>query len=262
MTAGLVLGALRHDRWIVLGGLVAVILLAWAYLLLGAGVDREMMDMGGGRMMAMAPAWTPGYAALVFVMWAIMMLAMMLPGATPVFLLVAALERKRSAAGGRAPAATALFGLGYAAVWFGFSGLATALQWSLDRFDLLTAGMAAGSAMLAGAVLVAAGIYQWMPLKDRCLSHCRSPLDFLLHHWRPGAWGALRSGFGHGAFCLGCCWMLMALLFVGGLMNLLWVAGLALLVLVEKTVPGGPRVGRFVGAALVVWGVVTLTGAA
>ena len=153
-------------------------------------------------------------------------------------------------------------GKGYLAVWLAFAAAATTLQWALDEAGLLSETMAFGNIVLAGSVLVAAGVYQWTPLKEACLRHCRSPLDFLLFHWRDGALGAVGSGVGHGFFCLGCCWMLMALLFVGGIMNLAWIAGIALLVLIEKTLPWGGRISRLTGAVLVVWGAVTLAAAA
>ena len=243
---------LRRDRAVVLAGLVAVIMLAWAYLILGAGIEMDEMDMGGGQIMMMAPPWTFGYAALIFLMWAIMMVAMMLPSAAPTILLVTALGRDRIA-----PVAVP-FAFGYLLVWIGFSLAATALQFGLDRGGVLSETMATSSAALAGIVLIVAGAYQWTPLKQACLRHCRSPLAFLLGRWRQGAWGAVTNGMRHGLFCLGCCWMLMVLLFVGGLMNLLWVGALALLVLIEKTLPWGGRTSRATGAALVVWGVVTL----
>jgi predicted metal-binding membrane protein len=122
--------------------------------------------------------------------------------------------------------------------------------------------MALANRVTAGIVLIVAGVYQWTPLKETCLRHCRSPLDFLLFHWREGPLGVLLSGLGHGAFCLGCCWMLMALLFVGGIMNLAWIAAIALLVLVEKTLPWGGWMGRLIGVVLVLWGAGTLAMAA
>ena len=198
---------------------------------------------------------TPGYAALIFLMWAIMMVAMMLPSAAPTILLVAALAR------GRSMPSAGLFTLGYVLVWIGFSLVATLLQWGLDKAGMLSETMAASSAVIAGIVLIAAGVYQWTPLKQACLRHCRTPLAFLTHHWRQGAAGAVTNGVRHGLFCLGCCWTLMVLLFVGGLMNLLWIAGLAFLVLIEKTLPWGGRMSRVTGAALVAWGAVTLVGA-
>jgi predicted metal-binding membrane protein len=260
MSAPLLDTLLRHDRAVVLTSLAGVVAIAWLYLVLGAGIEMEMMDMGGGQMMAMAPAWTPGYAGLIFLMWAIMMVAMMLPSAAPTILLVAKIARNRRSAGNAVPT-TGWFTVGYIVVWVGFSLAATLLQWGLDRFGLLSEAMASQSVAIAGLILVAAGLYQWTPLKQTCLRHCRSPLDFLVRYWRKAAWGGAVIGMRHGLFCLGCCWMLMALLFVGGLMNLLWVAALALLVLIEKTLPWGGRMSRLTGAVLTVWGVVTLTGA-
>lgn len=258
MTAGIFLVPLRHDRAVVLGSLVVVIALAWTYLLLGAGIPMEMMDMGGGQVMAMPPEWTFGYAVVVFVMWAVMMVAMMLPSAAPVTLLVASIARKRADAGAAAGVSTALFVLGYLVVWLVFAIAGTALQLVFDEAGLLSETMAFGNTVLAGGVLVAAGVYQWTPLKEACLRHCRSPLEFLMFHWREGTLGSLTAGVRHGVFCLGCCWMLMALLFVGGIMNLLWIGAIALLVLVEKTLPWGGRMSRVTGALLVAWGIITL----
>ena len=242
MTGAWFFAVLRRDHAVVLGSLAFVVLLAWAYLLLGAGVGLEMMDMGGGQMMAMSPKWSFACGLVILVMWAVMMLAMMLPSAAPVTLLVASVARKRAAAGGAVRPTTALFVFGYLAVWLAFAAAATTLQWALDEAGLLSETMAFGNIVLAGSVLVAAGVYQRTPLKEACLRHCRSPLDFILFHWRDDALGAVASRIGHGFFCLGCCWMLMALLFVGGIMNVAWIAGIALLVLIEKTLPWGRRV--------------------
>ena len=260
--AGALSALLRHDRAVVFGSLTFVIVLAWAYLLAGAGVGMETMDMGGGQIMAMAPEWTPAYGLVVFLMWAVMMVAMMLPSAAPVTLLVAAIARKRREAGGAPGMSTAPFVAGYLGVWFGFAAAATVLQWRLDAAGQLSETMALASVVVAGGVLILAGLYQRTPLKEACLKHCRSPLSFLMQHWRDGALGALASGARHGVFCFGCCWMLMVLLFVGGIMNLAWIAGIALLVLVEKTLPWGGRMGRATGAVLVVWGALTLAMAA
>ena len=256
MTGGALPALLRRDRAVVLSGLAAVVVLAWAYLLFGAGIKMEMMDMGGRQMMAMSPEWTLGYGALIFVMWVAMMVAMMLPSAAPAILLAAALDRRRSTAS--APQQGMLFASGYLLVWSAFSLLATLLQWGLDEAGLLSGTMAAGNRILAGAVLVAAGAYEWTPLKNTCLAHCRSPIAFLLQHWRQGRLGAVVTGMRHGLFCLGCCWILMALLFVGGLMNLLWVAAIALLVLIEKTAPWGGRMARITGVVLAIWGAAAL----
>jgi predicted metal-binding membrane protein len=255
MSAELLSGLLRHDRAIALGALAAVIAAAWAYLLLGAGIEMDMMDMGGGQMMAMLPEWSPRYAGLIFIMWVVMMAAMMLPSAAPTILLVGALFRNR---GGAVPGRTALFASGYLLVWCGFSLAATLLQCGLDEAGLLSETMAVGNAVVASVVLVAAGVYQWTPLKDTCLTHCRSPADFLVRHWRRGAFGAVWTGLHHGVFCLGCCWMLMMLLFVGGLMDLAWVAAITLLVLLEKTIPWGDRMTRLSGAVLALWGAANL----
>ncbi len=252
MTADLLSGLLRHDRAVVLGGLLTVAASAWIYLLLGAGIEMEMMDMGGGQVMAMSPEWTLGYGALIFAMWAVMMVAMMLPSAASSILLAAALDRQRGATG--APGRSALFASGYLLVWFGFSLVATLLQSALDELGLLSETMVASNRILAGGVLIAAGLYQWTPLKDVCLAHCRSPIEFLVRHWRNGSFGAVVTGVRHGLFCLGCCWMLMALLFVGGVMNLLWIAAIALLVLIEKTLPLGGRMARITGTLLAFWG--------
>jgi predicted metal-binding membrane protein len=244
----LLLAILRHDRALAVAALLVVIALSWAWLLVGAGLGMEQMDMGGGQMMLMAPAWTPSYTALIFVMWAVMMAAMMLPAATPTILLVDALARQQA----NGSQATGLFTAGYLVVWCGFSVLATGLQWGLVRAALLGEDMASASPMLVGVLLIAAGIYQWTPLKEACLAHCRAPFDFLTRHWGRGPF---RAGLHHGLFCLGCCWILMVLLFAFGLMNLLWIAALALLVLIEKVLPIGGRMSHVTGVALIAWGV-------
>jgi predicted metal-binding membrane protein len=247
---------LRHDRTLVLAGLAGVIALAWVWLFMGAGLHMDEMDMGGGQIMLMAPPWTAGYAVTIFVMWIVMMAAMMLPSAAPAILLVAVLARQRGER--HAIASSWQFALGYLAIWGAFSLVATGLQFALDRAGLLSETMASGSVVLAALLLIAAGVYQWTPWKEACLRQCRSPIDFLTRYWRQGAFGPVRAGAWHGAFCLGCCWMLMALLFVGGLMNMFWIAGLALLVLVEKLFPFGRRVSQVTGAALIGWGVFVL----
>jgi predicted metal-binding membrane protein len=247
---------LRHDRTLVLAGLAGVIVLAWVWLFMGAGLHMDAMDMGGGQIMLMAPPWTPGYAVTIFIMWIVMMAAMMLPSAAPAILLVAALARQRDER--HAIASSWQFALGYLAIWAAFSLVATGLQFALDRAGLLSETMASGSVVLAALLLIAAGIYQWTPWKEACLRQCRSPIEFLTRYWRQGAFGPVRAGAWHGAFCLGCCWMLMALLFVGGLMNMFWIAGLALLVLIEKLFPFGRRVSQITGVVLIGWGVFVL----
>jgi predicted metal-binding membrane protein len=258
MPVELLFRLLRHRRAVVLGALATVIAAAWGYLLLGAGIEMEMMDMGGGQMMGMPPEWSPPHAVLISVMWVVMMVAMMLPSAAPTVLLVATMAGDRLANSNLVPATAMLFASGYLLVWCGFSLAATVLQWGLDGLGLLSETMAFGNAMLASTVLIAVGVYQWTPLKDACLRHCRSPAEFLIHHWYPDTLGAVRTGIRHGLFCLGCCWMLMALLFVGGLMNLAWVGAIALFVLLEKTMPWGGWMSRLAGLLLVISGATIL----
>jgi predicted metal-binding membrane protein len=252
---------LRHRQAIVSGVLASVILASWAYLLGGAGIEVEMMDMGGGQMMTMPPEWSAPYAALIFVMWVVMMVAMMLPSAAPTVLLVTPLASDHTDNSKLVLAVPILFALGYLLVWCGFSLAATLLQWVLDEAGLLSETMAFGNWISAGAVFVAAGIYEWTPLKDACLRHCRSPTEFLVRQWRRGALGAVLMGMRHGIFCLGCCWLLMALLFVGGLVNLACVAAIALLVLLEKTIPWDGHMRLLTGALFIQWGLVSFVSA-
>lgn len=245
--------AFRHDRALVVTGLVLVIGLCWTYLIVGAAVMEPMERL----LLPPAPAsWSVAYGLLMLVMWAVMMAAMMLPSAAPMILLYAAMAR-RQLERGQASADAGAFTLGYVLVWAGFSLAATLLQFGLERLSLMTPMMQTSSVALAGAVLIGAGIYQWTPLKQACLRLCRSPLNFMLTEWREGSRGAFIMGLRHGAYCVGCCWVLMLLLFVGGVMNLLWIAGLALFVLVEKVAPAGLRLGQFSGALLVIWGIGT-----
>ncbi|WP_041389496.1 DUF2182 domain-containing protein [Polaromonas sp. JS666] len=246
--------ALKHDRLLVISGLLLVVALAWAYLLTGAGTLQEM----GGMLMPMSSGpWTPTHAMIMLAMWVVMMAAMMLPSATPMILLYTTIAHGRRAKGEQA-SGSILFVGGYVTIWTAFSLVAVALQFGLDKAALLSPMMETTSIGLAGTVLIAAGIYQWTPLKQACLRRCRSPLDFVLMHWRNGPTGAFLMGLHHGMFCVGCCWMLMLLLFVGGVMNLVWIAGIALFVLVEKLVPAGHWIGRGAGLLLIGWGVATL----
>lgn len=243
---------LRRDRLVVVTALAAVIALSWAYLLVGAGMGMSAFEMTRA-------VWTPGYAVLMFFMWWIMMVAMMLPSAAPMILLFATVNRKQRDTG-HPYVATSIFAFGYLAAWAGFSLVAVILQWGFELTGILspmlvaTNATNATNATLGGFLLLAAGVYQLTPIKHACLRHCRSPLGFLSTHWRRGARGALRMGLLHGAFCVGCCWVLMGLMFFGGAMNLYWIAGLALFVLCEKTVPAGHWLGYATGVALLVWG--------
>ncbi|HEY5870312.1 MAG TPA: DUF2182 domain-containing protein [Candidatus Tectomicrobia bacterium] len=277
---------LRRDRLMVIWGVFTVVVLAWMYLLLGAGMGMNAGEMsmphrpgqaaseqpmsgahgemphttGLGDMMhqahmaMMRPAvWTPGYAVMMGVMWWVMMIAMMLPSASPMLLLFARVNRAQKAQ--EAPfVPTSVFAAGYLVVWGAFSLVATSLQWGLEQLGLLSTMMASTSALFGGVLLMAAGVYQLTPFKHACLRHCRNPFQFVTHHWRTGTRGAFRMGIEHGAFCLGCCWLLMGLLFVGGVMNLYWIVGLALVVLLEKTIPPGHWLGVSTGVGLIMWG--------
>jgi predicted metal-binding membrane protein len=254
---------LRRDRLAVVAALVVVIALSWIWILLGAGTGMSAVDMlfgSGPDNMAgmMAPAtWTLGYAGIMFAMWWVMMAAMMLPSAAPILLLFARINRKEKLAG-RSFIPTGIFAAGYLVAWGAFSALATGLQWALERLGLLSPMMVTTSYWLGSAILIAAGLWQLTPIKGMCLRHCRSPIGFLVQSWRPGGRGAFRMGLQHGSFCLGCCWFLMGLLFFGGIMNLFWIIGLAVFVLVEKTVPMGSWIGRIVGVGVAAWGVLLL----
>lgn len=235
---------LKRDRLVVLGGLIAVTALTWVYLFAIAA------EMGGIAGMAQLRPWTALDASLMFIMWAVMMIGMMVPSATPVILLYARVCRRQS--NGEQPLVpTGAFTMGYITAWAAFSIAATALQWGLEQTALLSPMMVSTSSLFGGLVLIVAGVYQWMPYKNACLSRCRSPIEFLSTHWRAGVKGAFVMGLEHGLYCLGCCWALMILLFVGGVMNLLWVAAIAIFVLVEKVAPFGRVVGQ-VGAVLFV----------
>jgi predicted metal-binding membrane protein len=218
---------------------------------------RRNMDMAMGEMPDMPDMTMPFAAPWVFAMWCVMMLGMMLPSAAPMILTFDALHRRKRRLDRRVP--TVLFVGGYLLVWGLFSAAATAAQWALQRYALLSPALAVGSAALGGALFILAGVYQFTPLKYACLSHCRSPFAFVLNHWHDGWGGALRMGAGHGLYCLGCCWFLMALLFAVGAMNLLWVAAIAVLVFAEKLLPYGVWIGRAWGAAMVAFGVWLVT---
>ena len=256
---------LRRDRLVVASALVAVAALAWGYVLwLAADMDMGGMDMSAFRMIPagigmMAPAaapWSTVEFALVFVMWAVMMVGMMAPSAAPMLLLYARVSREGHGAG-KPFAATGWFAAGYFLAWAGFSLAATLVQWMLEREALLNARMASGNVLLGAVVLIAAGVYQFTPLKNTCLVQCQSPFRFLMSHggFRSNVPGCVQLGFLHGVYCVGCCWILMALLFVLGVMNVLWIAALALLVLVEKLTPWGRWVARIAGAVCIAAGV-------
>jgi len=264
MTDSTVEKVLRRDRFVVAGALAVIATLAWVYVLwLAADMDMGGMSMSGFRMVPngmgiMAPASAPWSAvefALVFVMWAVMMVGMMAPSAAPMILMYARVGRQGKIAG-KPLAATGWFAAGYFLAWAGFSLAATLVQWVLQRLALLDARMANTNILLGAVVLIAAGIYQWTPLKNACLAHCQTPFGFLMSHggFRSTIPGCLHLGLLHGVYCVGCCWVLMSLLFVVGVMNVLWIALLALLILLEKLTPWGRWVARIVGAVCIAAG--------
>ena len=241
--------ALRRDRLVVAGGLFALAALAWAYIThLAAPMPAHL-----GMAMAGTAPWSIGQVAGLGLMWIVMMIAMMLPSVTPVILLFANLSRRRRLQGVLA-APVSVFALGYLLAWTGYAVLAALGQSLLHSAALLSPAMAARSPLLGGGLLLLAGLYQWLPVKGACLSHCRSPLGFFSSEWREGVSGALVMGLRHGSYCLGCCWALMALLFVAGVMNLFWVVVIAGFVLAEKVVPNGRLLGRITGVLLAGWG--------
>jgi predicted metal-binding membrane protein len=252
---------LKRQRMIVLSGLIGLVALAWIYL---GFESTRMAEMGMAEMdMAMMQmrSWTALETSLTFAMWAIMMVAMMVPSAAPTILLYGLVRRKKSTLE-HVLAPTGAFALGYIIAWVAFSVLATALQYFLHREAYLSAGMTLNNAVAAGLLMVAVGVYQLTPTKEACLKHCRSPAEFLSRHWRKGTGGAVIMGLHHGLYCLGCCWGLMALLFVGGVMNLLWVALLAGFVLIEKLTPMGHGAARIAGLILLLaGGAIALQGA-
>lgn len=251
----------RRDDVVVLAALVALVLLAWLVLLGGAGTGMDPFAMSAWQVPIALPAepatgWSLSYWLVAFFMWAVMMVAMMLPGASPLVLLYARVVRHAEANGRALHARTAVaaFASGYLTSWILFSLLAVSLQWGLERAGAMSAMMSLGATPLSGGLLVAAGLYQLTPLKTACLKHCRGPAAFLAAHWRPGPSGAWRMGLVHGTYCLGCCAVLMLLLFVGGVMNLVWIAALTLFVAVEKFAPFGAAAATVMGTVLIVWG--------
>ena len=255
MLAQLTATALKRDRLIALAGLMAITALAWTYMIHLAS-DMTGMDtssMGEMSMPAMQ-VWQSGGTLLTFLMWTVMMAAMMIPSATPMILTFVAAKRQRQPNQTSIPA-TIAFLLGYLVSWVLFSAFVTLAQWGLRSAALLSPEMISASPFFSGMLLIVAGIYQFTPLKNICLSSCRTPLGFLMNEWREGTDGALMMGVRHGLYCVGCCWLLMALLFVAGVMNLLWSALIAGIVLIEKIIPGGERVSRAIGLLGVGWGV-------
>lgn len=281
---------LKRDRVIVVVSLLALTGVTWLYILwLAAGMDAmavmppsgdgmsgdmamdmgtgDDMDMSLGAMASMAEVtlrpWSASTFAYAFVMWAVMMVGMMTPSATPMILLYARVGRQ-AALDDKPFAATGFFAGGYLSAWVLFAALATLGQWLLEAALLLTPMLVSASRILSGIILISVGLFQWTPLKDACLRQCQAPLMFIQNHggFRRDAGGAYRLGLLHGLYCVGCCWALMALLFIGGVMNVLWIAAIAIFVLAEKVVPGGRMLSRIAGGLIVMaglWQLVAMT---
>ncbi|MCZ6453122.1 MAG: DUF2182 domain-containing protein [Alphaproteobacteria bacterium] len=252
---------IKQDRAIVGASLVVVALLSWIYLFVlaveMARGDKSLMGMGSMKAMgniagAMATdpqPWGITTFILMLVMWWVMMIGMMIPSAMPMILVHARVQRKRHPEE-NLMSRSGIFTLGYGVAWFGFALVATLLQWALSEAALISPMMVATSRYLGVAIFLAAGAYQLTPLKHICLANCRSPIHFLTTHWRNGRAGVLRMGIDHGTYCVGCCWFLMAILFFGGVMNLLWVAAIAIFVMMEKLIPRGDLVSRISGVLM------------
>jgi predicted metal-binding membrane protein len=240
----------QRDRTVVLASVSILATLAWVYTVHLA--DKSPQMFGAMAMPAMS-GWGAADFLFMFTMWAVMMIAMMLPSATPMILIFEKICKKRKSE--QQPfVPTMIFVAGYLFVWIGFSIFATALNWWLHVGGQLSSVMGHTPPIIGGVILVAAGVFQWTPLKQTCLKHCRSPISFLMTNWREGAVGAMKMGLHHGSYCLGCCWLLMVLLFVLGVMNLAWVAVLTIVILVEKVLPGEKWLSRVLGGILVIWG--------
>ena len=247
---------LSRDRAVVMGGLVGLSLLAWAYTAHLASSPAHTV-VGESNALPHMKAWSFEDLLFLFVMWTVMMVAMMVPSASQMILAFAKINRKQQTE--REPfSPSAAFLTGYLVAWTGFSAVGSLAQWGLHQAAFLSAAGVSTNAIFGGVVLIVAGAFQWSRLKYACLTHCRSPLAFFMTSWRPGRSGALRMGLEHGAFCVGCCWALMALMFVAGVMNLLWLVAIAAFVLVEKLAPSGDKIGRLAGLVFVGWGVYLL----
>lgn len=249
----------KRDRAVIGSGVVAASLIAWVYMYYMATDAGHTAHFAHPAHPHLHP-WGLGDLALLFVMWTVMMVGMMLPTASRVILVFATTSRRQREA--RRPyAPTAVFVGGYLAVWTAYSVLATVLQWGLHAAALLTPAMESASPVFGAAVLLVAGAFQWTRLKYSCLTHCRSPMSFLLSGWREGLSGAFLMGVRHGAYCVGCCWAIMALMFVTGVMSVFWAAVLTAFLLVEKIAPGGRHVGQAAGTLLMGMGGWMLWGA-
>jgi predicted metal-binding membrane protein len=243
----------RRERVVIIAALGAVTALSWLYLYLQMQPMADMADMAP----AMFAPWTAADFALNLAIWWVMMPGMMLPSAAPMILTFATVNRRKRERG-QPFVPTMVFTAGYLVAWGLFGVFATLADWALERTALISPMTGRLTPMLGAVLVITAGIYQLTPLKSVCLRHCRSPFDFVLNHWRDGAPGALRMGLEHGLYCLGCCWFLMALMFAAGIMSLLWMAAIAVFILLEKLLPAGTWLARAGGVAMLGFGVYLL----
>jgi len=246
MTVKTLQAVINRDRIIIALGITVIALCAWAYLVL--------LAIAPAQVMVMPMHYTSGWhtLGLNFIMWSAMMVAMMLPSASPMIMCFSRVQQQKSDSHWLSGV---LFVSGYLILWIVFSAVAATCQLFLHNTGLLSAPMGKTGPLLAGGLLISAGAFQWSPLKEACLGKCRSPLSFLLLEWRDGIWGAFVMGFRHAIFCIGCCWALMSLMFVGGVMNLTWMALLAVFMLLEKVLTNGRQFSRFSGVVLMLAGV-------
>ena len=254
---------LRRERAVVALAMALIAALAWAYLWRGAGMGMPALQMTTlalfPHLQPDMPGGMPAALPVVAAMWWVMMVAMMTPAVAPLVLLYGRVMRHHAGQPGAGRGFPFALLAGYLAAWGVFAVAAALVQMLLQPAGLISSMMLwSKSAVLSASVLALAGIYQFSPLKRACLARCRGPVEFLTRYWRPGRSGAFGLGAWHGAYCVGCCWLLMALLFVGGVMNLAWIAALSLLVLAEKAAPSGELIAKCSGALLLAWAAATL----
>ena len=250
---------LRRDRAIIITGLLVLCAISWYYIIYLYNQMYPVMNMDAFLFaMPMSPEWTLIDFLLLFLMWFVMMIAMMIPSVAPLVLIYAMVNRQKKT--NQSPYVPAGYFLsGYLVVWAVFSIAATALQWFFQNLDWLNPDMIVTNKILGGSILIVAGLFQFTSLKEKCLTHCQTPVSFIHSHWQNGRSGALKMGIVNGWYCLGCCWILMVILFVSGIMNLLWIALISLFVLVEKLLPGVKWVSYVAGMVLVIYGVLMIT---
>ena len=255
---------IRHEQTIIIGGLALICILSWIYVINGAGTGMSVWAMTTAQFPPPTNiyndpmVWGYSYWLIMLMMWWIMMIAMMIPSAVPMILLYARVYRHAQSNNqlDNSIIPTSLFASGYLISWLAFSLFVIILHWGLEKSELVHSMMMWSTSIKLSAVfLIIAGIYQFSPLKHACLTHCRSPAEFLSKNWRNSRIGAMQMGIKHGLYCVGCCWVLMGLLFVGGIMNLLWIVGLAIFILLEKVTPFGNEIAKVSGAAMMLVGI-------